>query len=664
MLSQREIVEVIGSPSAPYLAVVYKTQAGADAGHDGTTRYGVWANLLDRHLVMLDLRRGMPFRSFGEFTSAWSPRWSPDGTRLAFYAMKEGVPRLCVFRSTRARVSCFRHFRAGSYESQPLLQWSSDGHSLYASRQLRTPIQLASELEFHPPHIQNENSGPVRRIERDIDLIELDVATGSVSAVAAGDFRGILFSPAGQLAAALADLGTSPRQPDQALALITLLSIDSHGRLHKRRDFEGLKISFRDAARGLAFSPDERYLAYPEGGRTTDGHLHAIDLQTWADSDVTPADTVDTPWNLRTFVYEGAYGACLPPVWVTATQLRCGTRIIDVLSRTTREDTPTSQAPPPPSAPEIQIDRGTDLQVRGGPFLGATVMRVDRKGHKRVLWDPNPGSDLKERIERIALAQEISWRDATSGAQRTGTLVLPREASGKVPAIVAVYAGSPRGGGISSLGEALYPLVSRGYAVFEPDLPESSGPNPIDEIASGADAALDGLVLTGKIDPARLGLFGWSYGGYTIGSILTKARYSFAAAVAVAGVYDIPSLYLGSNPGIDIGPELSPEVSGQPPLGLALWEDPQRYINNSPVAFADRIATPWLLIHGTQDLTVPYEQSLEMYRALMRLKKPAELLTYQGRSHALLGPLSERLERWHEVFRWFDTYLRSPPGNR
>jgi dipeptidyl aminopeptidase/acylaminoacyl peptidase len=96
-------------------------------------------------------------------------------------------------------------------------------------------------------------------------------------------------------------------------------------------------------------------------------------------------------------------------------------------------------------------------------------------------------------------------------------------------------------------------------------------------------------------------------------------------------------------------------------LGDSLWEVPLRYINNSPLFFADRIQTPLLMIHNDEDGAVPWYQGIELMMALRRLGKEAYMLNYNGEDHGLRQRVNQT--DWTiRMQQFFDHHLKGAPA--
>jgi dipeptidyl aminopeptidase/acylaminoacyl peptidase len=134
----------------------------------------------------------------------------------------------------------------------------------------------------------------------------------------------------------------------------------------------------------------------------------------------------------------------------------------------------------------------------------------------------------------------------------------------------------------------------------------------------------------------------------------------FAAAVAGAPVANMTSAYGGIRWETGIARQHQYE-KGQSRIGGSVWEYPERYIENSPLFFADRVTTPLLIEHGDEDGAVPWYQSIELYLALRRLGKPAIFLQYRGEPHHV-QKYPNKLDYATKMKEFFDHYLKGAPA--
>jgi dipeptidyl aminopeptidase/acylaminoacyl peptidase len=155
-----------------------------------------------------------------------------------------------------------------------------------------------------------------------------------------------------------------------------------------------------------------------------------------------------------------------------------------------------------------------------------------------------------------------------------------------------------------------------------------------------------------------VGVQGHSWGGYQIAYMVTKTDI-FAAAEAGAPVVNMTSAYGGIRWGSGMSRMFQYERT-QSRLGGSLWEVRPRYIENSPLFWADNVETPVLMLHNDEDTAVPWYQGIEYFVALRRLHKPVWLLNYNGEPHGLRKQ-QNRLDWTIRMQQFFDHYLKGAP---
>ncbi len=174
--------------------------------------------------------------------------------------------------------------------------------------------------------------------------------------------------------------------------------------------------------------------------------------------------------------------------------------------------------------------------------------------------------------------------------------------------------------------------ASNGYLVFVPDIVYKTGfpgQSAYNSIVSGTLKMMENP----WVDAEHIGIQGQSWGGYQVAYLVTQTNM-FAAAMAGAPVSNMTSAYGGIRWGSGMSRMFQYEGS-QSRIGGTLWEKPWRYIENSPVFFADKVETPLLMMHNDKDGAVPWYQGIEYFVALRRLNKPVWMLTYNGAPHNL-----------------------------
>jgi dipeptidyl aminopeptidase/acylaminoacyl peptidase len=270
-------------------------------------------------------------------------------------------------------------------------------------------------------------------------------------------------------------------------------------------------------------------------------------------------------------------------------------------------------------------------------------------------------SDLNKKAGRFAFGRSelVSWK-SRSGDILKGVLLYPagHKPGLKYPVIVEVYSS------FSSLLHRFFLhlynlqiLTNQGYAVLLPDI--RFGPEGlVASYLNCLEPALDRLEEIG-VSNGRYGVMGHSFGGYGTNVLATHSG-KFKAAVAIAGMSDYLS-YHGGLPS-DYGREYTKATNE---MGQGLLENFDAmitmYLANSPVCHLDRLQTPLLLLHGTEDWTVPFSQAEEMYYGLRFLGKEAMLIGYPGEDHLWTGTSKRHfIDMWQRIVAWFDGHVKSP----
>jgi dipeptidyl aminopeptidase/acylaminoacyl peptidase len=167
------------------------------------------------------------------------------------------------------------------------------------------------------------------------------------------------------------------------------------------------------------------------------------------------------------------------------------------------------------------------------------------------------------------------------------------------------------------------------------------------------------LIREGYIDPQAIGIQGHSWGGYQVAYMITQTNV-FAAVEAGAPVSNMVSAYDGIRWGSGMVRQFQYERT-QSRLGDSLWEVPFRYIENSPIFWADKVQTPILMIHNDQDGAVPWYQGIEYIMALRRLGKEAYMFNYNGEDHGLRKRVNQK-DWTQRMQEFFDHHLKGVPA--
>ncbi len=196
--------------------------------------------------------------------------------------------------------------------------------------------------------------------------------------------------------------------------------------------------------------------------------------------------------------------------------------------------------------------------------------------------------------------------------------------------------------------------VSDDYVVFLPDIRFEVG-QPGFAATKSLVPGIQKLIEMGIADEDKLGLHGHSWSGYQTAFMVTQTDI-FDAAVSGAPVSNMTSAYSGIRWASGMARQFQYEKT-QSRIGESLIEAPLKYIENSPVFYADRITTPMLIMHGDVDGAVPWEQSIELYLAMRRYNKDVIFLQYHDEPHHP-QKFSNKLDYAIRMKEYFDYYLK------
>jgi dipeptidyl aminopeptidase/acylaminoacyl peptidase len=227
--------------------------------------------------------------------------------------------------------------------------------------------------------------------------------------------------------------------------------------------------------------------------------------------------------------------------------------------------------------------------------------------------------------------------------------------------IVHVYGGLMRSGFLNHFGlvgpgvDNMQVFATRGFVVLAPDAPYRQGATLMRDLASSIVPGVTKAIELGLADPHRIGVMGHSFGGYTTLALLVQTQL-FRAAAASAATGDLiatfGSLHSGSTQWVETG-QLG--MNGTP------WTVRERYLENSPLYYLDRVHTPLLLLHGKQDL-LRSELAEEVFVGLHRLGREVMYVRYEGEDH-YPGEWSylNQVDYLDRVIRWFQEHLTNGP---
>ena len=426
--------------------------------------------------------------------------------------------------------------------------------------------------------------------------------------------------------------------------------------------FHGLQIAVP------RWSPDGKAIAFIGGlmsdQGSTGGDVWIVSASGGQPQNLTPRRHTSPAWiewdgNEHIYMSELAGGNC------ELVQLKLsGDRTADSVSA--------SFAPPVFSVPAGVGDGRLELSLSAAADHSIFVFRASSFDHPVEVYAARPGtarsdsgsemagltqlSHLNDGVEQ-AWGKSVSLNWESDAFQVQGWLMLPKDydPTKKYPLIVEVH-GGPAAAVISHWGGGggLSPAAfsAHGYFVLQPNPRGSYGQGEEFTQANRKDfgygdlrdilAGVDAVVAKYPVDPGRVGLTGWSYGGFMTMFAVTQTQ-RFKAAVAGAGISDWQSYY-GEN---------SIDQWMIPYFGASVYDDPAVYAKSSAINFIKQVRTPTLIVVGDRDGECPAPQSYEFWHALRDQHVPTQLVVYPNEGHGFVDP-AHRRDVLDRAVEWFE----------
>ena len=580
-----------------------------------------------------------------------APRWSPDGSQLAFRRRveAEGPFQLWLLPSDGGEASQLTDIPGGVSD----YAWAPDGSTIYC-------------LSDVDPSRGEEDDGPDRPRTREVHelyyrgdtigwrgdirahVFRVDVAGGSFEQLTDGDFnhRSLAVSPDGERLAFVSD--RSPRRYLRAPWGGELCVMPAAGGRVRRLVWETV------AAGGTAWSPDGHEIAFvgSADGNTWQHYIYLADAESGACRPLTD-DEVEPQAGFFPI-------AAAPPVaWrgdrvVFAADSR-GSSGIHSVDR----------------AGELRAERASEEIIGAlaaspdGRRLAFVASTYERPGEVTTLDLGGGGSAVLTSSAEEYLATRAIGRTERFTVDRDGVdidcwLVYPPgfDESKRYPLVLEIHGGpngffgpsfSPLHQVIACAGNLVLYTNPRGSTTYGEAFTAEVFEDWGGEDSRDLLAALDAVCERPYVDADRLGVHGYSYGGF-MSSWLVGHEQRFRAAAIGAPVTNLLSMYGQTDIAASFG-EL--QWGGLPQDRL------DHYLERSPVMYVDAIETPVLLQHGDADIRVPISQSEELFAALKRRGKTVEFVRYPDCSHLFLrvGHPSLRKEYYDRVVEWFARWL-------
>ncbi len=550
------------------------------------------------------------------------PRWSPDGRKLAFLSNRGDEQQIYVLRTDGGEASLLTKAKA----AVSAFAWSPDGQAIaYLSPDAKSEVEEKKEKEKDDARVADKD-------DKHAQLRIITVSTRETRSLTEPTWRveEAAWMPDGQSLVIKATDRPAVEHFTDRLYLVTAKGDKRQDLLAPQGPFGRVRVS---PSGTIAFI----------GSRNDGPQAHDLWLvHSAADPPVNLSSTnLDRPISSYFFAKGG---------WIVA-HYEDGfqTKFVGYREDGTKREMPSTLSVSPSGfsvAPDGEI-----------AFVGQSTTSMpelwlrDLKGVARRL------THFNDSWKNYNLVAPEFYKYKSGDLEIEAALLKPANYDGKskLPTVVLVH-GGPTGNWRDSVEAWGQLLVARGFAVVYPNVRGSTGYGHKFLESNRADwgggdfkdvmAAVDDIVARGIADPDRLGIGGWSYGGYMAEWAITQTT-RFKAAVTGAGMSNLIS---------EFGTEKDPAYDEW--FWSTPYEKPEGFLNASPFLYVKQVKTPTLILQGEADTIDPPGQSLELYRGLKHYGVTAELVLYPREPHGF-QEAKHRVDMQKRVVEWFTKYLQA-----
>jgi len=538
------------------------------------------------------------------------------------------------------------------------------------------------------------------------DLAFIDISHGAVQRIArAIKVRWYSISPDGSNVAVLVHKGLKANNSRQSQHDLVVVSLPE-----ARSRVVASNIQLSEWAISISWSPDGKLLSYTEGGPLAKGECYIVSISEGPPRKVTESAHPPFDGTSRSPLWDGPgqflYFLSSNALWKVSVTSGAASevaripnrKLIEVISPagggrfwspdrgrsmyvSTRDDETKRVGFYKIDLTTGQFTKLIEEDKNYGSYLvfnvdvsndGQTVIyNAQDIQHSPELWmasldftNPRRLTRINPQFDRYIMGESrlVEW-ESVDGQRLRGALLLPStyEKGKRYPLVVWVYGGVSGSDMLNQFGlqfgSSVYNfqlLATRGFAVLFPDAPLRVG-TPMQDLSKTVLPGVDKIVELGIADSQRIGVMGWSYGGYSTLSLIVQTT-RFKAAVMGAGLGNLFSAY-GQMSTQGTSPTIAWAEEGQGRMGGSPWEFRERYIENSPIFYLDRVQTPLLIVHGTLDRGVFPSLSDEIFVGLRRLGKEVTYVKYDGEGHGILA-FANQSDWCNRVIAWFDEHLK------
>jgi len=616
-------------------------------------------NNFNSDIWLLPASGGEPVQLTSSPKADHSPRWSPDGKKIAFISSRDGTANLYLIRTNGGEAKKITSSKTSLYS--PI--WSKDGkYILCGSRVLpegKKDIENWTKEELPKSEARTVDRLLFRQWDRwlgdkrnHVFLVKME--DGSMKDLTPGDFD----TPPVSLASAH-DFDISPDGKEICFVKTndTMLAKSTNHDLYLV-DVETLEVKKLTTNPALDsephYSPDGRYIAY--GAMAKVGY----------ESDRKCLTVYDRESGTHKRLTNGLDRSVEQIIWGP------DSKTLFIISRDEGRR----------SIYRVSID-GKVEQLTNDGYNGPIKITPDGKNLVFIRSDNEMPNELFTLPSKGGNAKQLTYTNADLlaeldlpkleeftfvGADKSevqGFILKPPGfiAHKKYPAVLCIH-GGPQGMWadrfmttwftfqlVSSpgyVGVFINPRGSTGFgSLFREQISRDYGGRCFKDLMRGMDFVIQHYDF---VDTSRLAAIGGSFGGYSVNWIMGQTN-RFKCIVSHASLYNLTSFYGATE-------ELwFPEWD----MGKSPWEEPRLYKKWSPHEYAKNFKTPTLVTHGELDFRVPFAESLQLFTALQRQGIPSRLVVFPDEGHVISIP-QNNVRWWKEIHRWLAEYLNKKLG--
>ena len=564
-----------------------------------------------------------------------SPRWSPDGTWIAFLSNRDEEQQIHLIRADGGEATTLTSHEEGVNS----FRWSPDGLRIaFSASDPADSLDEKLEERYGAYSVEDDDDARTH-------LWVVDVVADSASEPerltdsSAFTVNGFDWSPDGTHIG----FGHAPTGSITARGDISVLDVETR---------EITPVTTGPGSEGrFEWSPDGEWILYASAGTDTTSDYY-LNSRLWKVRATGTGDPVQLAAELDESI--GRYWWTEQGIFVVAWQ---GTERrmyeVDPESGAVREF---ADVPERIWGLDFSAD-GFTMALDASTGTTLPELYLTEVSH----YDPVRITHFSDQIAswKVGTSEVIRW-ESEDGTEVEGVLHKPADfdASKQYPLLVVIHGGPT---GIDTPTPVLgyvYPVtqwLAKGALVLRPNYRGSAGygeafrslnvrnlgVGDVWDVMSGVDY----LVQQGIVDEDRMGAMGWSQGGY-ISAFLTTTTDRFAAISVGAGISNWMTYYVNT----DIHPFTRQYLKATP------WDDPEVYAKTSPMTHILDARTPTLIQHGENDRRVPIPNAYELYQGLQDVGVETKLIVYEDFGHGISKPKERLAGVWHN-WQWFAKYI-------